>query len=119
MIVFASPFSASVSHCHVSLVPFNTLAGWIPLCCLHLSLQGSVGPDTNLAHLAEFHPDLAFQEYMHRQNSAPDNIHTPLKANRQAKLAKTQGSHQVRHPNHQFLVLCVSCFVICKLHLVT
>ncbi|KAL0033548.1 hypothetical protein WJX79_003063 [Trebouxia sp. C0005] len=55
--------------------------------------NGSVGPLTNLAHLAEFHPDLAFQEYMRRQNSAPDNTHTPLKANRQAKLAKTQSSH--------------------------
>ncbi|KAL3137569.1 hypothetical protein ABBQ38_004852 [Trebouxia sp. C0009 RCD-2024] len=30
---------------------------------------------------------------MRRQNSAPDNIHTPLKANRQATPDKTQSSH--------------------------
>lgn len=95
------------------------LAWLLPaLRCLQqlLQLQGSMGPLTNLAHLAEFHPDLAFQEYMRRQNSAPDNIHTPLKANRQAKPAETQNSHGVRHPNHQFLqwVYCfvLSCFVL-------
>ena len=112
--VLTSAFSVSVSHCHVSLVPLHNLAGLVPaLCCLQrlLQLQGSAGPLTNLAHLAEFHPDLAFQEYKRRQNSAPDNIHTPLKANRQAKLAEPQSSHAVRHPNHQVLQ-CVSCFVL-------
>lgn len=102
--VFTSPF---LPPCHI-VTPFLclSLAGLLPaMRCLQplLQLQGSSGPLTNLAHLAEFHPDLAFQEYMRRQNSAPDNIHTPLKANRQAS---TQSSHGVRHSNHRF-PLCV------------
>lgn len=102
--------------CHAIVTPFLclSLAGLLPaLRCLQdlLQLQGSVGPLTNLASLAELHPDLAFQEYMRRQNSAFDNIHTPLKAKQQAKRAETESSHGVRHPNHHVLQ-CVSCFVV-------
>ncbi|KAL3155207.1 hypothetical protein ABBQ32_013147 [Trebouxia sp. C0010 RCD-2024] len=50
--------------------------------------QTLVGSHTNLAHLAEKHPDLAYEEYKRRESCVPDNVHTPLRATQQAKLAK-------------------------------
>lgn len=66
-------------------------------------MQVSVGPDTDLAYLAESHPDLAFEEFNRRQGSATENPHTPLRTTQHAKPAGTQSRQEALNSNGQVL----------------